>query len=263
MDNKVLMALQFSPMDREAAMALALLIRDVVLTSGGKSPDADFMFAARYDCETDLAVVREVGRAFTRCWTYVSTTQFNGWPAGPNALFSDTYRYFCNQCARGKWRYRGIWFLEPDCVPLSRDFIQKIVGEFRDCRRPGLGFFHCHGDKRPNHVNGNLLLTPEFSKTYPQIFALKRDVAWDALHAKTLMNVCHPSKYIWSDYRLGAEENPFHGCDQLWAERDVASFWPKHPLAPTGPVHPVWLHGIKAWKQAHECVRDRLVNKKA
>jgi len=74
-------------------------------------------------------------KSFHEVGRIVAQDGFNGWPLGPNQMFSDASTH----C----YRYQEPWyFWEPDCVPMAKDWVDKLEKEFKS---------------EPNKIMGSLI----------------------------------------------------------------------------------------------------------
>jgi hypothetical protein len=253
--KKLLYALQFHKGDQQMAMNLARLIADVIPER--KCTDFDMMFAASANASFDMATIRYCARKFGQVRTFRCVKDINGWPAGPNNQAHETARYFAQQCMSGRWNYAGILLGEPDCVPLKREFFALIAAEWRQGPQTVMGPWIVHGPPPYNqHINGNSVFGPQFVYNNPVIFRADDWIGWDAANAGLLMQHGRASKWMFSDYRLGKKDNPWKGCDHLFAPRP---FMKPHPFWKLGNQDVAYMHGVKAWQEAQECVRHRLL----
>lgn len=250
----LLLALQFHVTDYEAAMSLVELICDTM--EPGQEQFADFMFAASARADLDRHIVREAARRFRQVHTFRCTKDINGWPAGPNNQAFEVAHHFASMCLSGRWEYAGMLLAEPDCVPLRRDWIELLTREWHDGPPTCLGpWVTCGPAPYNQHINGNSIFGPHWIATHKQAFRAPSPIGWDAFNAGMIMSSGRASRWIFSDYVLGTERNPWRGCDDLFKPREILA---PHPLARNGPQSPAWLHGPKCWKEAHACVRERL-----
>jgi hypothetical protein len=80
-------------------------------------------------------ITEELKKAFPEVNRIFAQDGFNGWPLGPNQMFSDASTY----C----YRYQDPWyFWEPDCVPMVSGWVDKLEEEFK---------------KEPNKIMGSLI----------------------------------------------------------------------------------------------------------
>lgn len=69
-------------------------------------------------------ITEELKKSFQEVDRIFAQDGFNGWPLGPNQMFSDASTH----C----YRYQEPWyFWEPDCVPMSNGWVDKLENEFK------------------------------------------------------------------------------------------------------------------------------------
>ena len=259
--GKILYAIHFSPQDRNQAMALARLIADIGPAGQDKM---DFMFCPRFDAVVDTKTEACIREKFGEARTFQCRNIASGWPKAPNCMVHEIYTMFAAKCASKEWEYDAIFFGEPDCVPLSRDWIEKIWTEWHVCNwnwpignnQLVLGHWLT---KRGNdsgfpHINGNCLISPKLVNAYPAFGKVVLG-AWDFTHAKQVLPHARPSKLIFSDYCIGGinRKRPFLGCEDMFKTRFIDGPFP----IIKEETHPVYLHGIKDIRSI-ACVRKVL-----
>lgn len=245
--------IQFWDGDKAQAMALARLIADLEL-----KPRADVivLFTARFDCQHDRETMEYVAQKF-RVFQYTTKRKATGWPNGPNQMMADSYAYCAELWIRNRLPdLRAVFFIEADCVPLSRDWLDQIIAEYNGCGKKVLGAWLKKGDAGCEHVNGNCLIAIDLFQKFPAIFHPREKGGWDATLAYGILPNAHPSRLIWSDYRLGTADNPWTGCDHLWAPKVYGA---RDNVLYGQPLTPVYYHGIKTFDGIN-CVRQRLLN---
>lgn len=215
--------------DRAMAMELARLIADL---ESQPNPYADFMLAFRHDTEIDDDTARYVARKFSNVYTFKNVRKTVGWPAAPNDLFYESYIHFCMQIKKGVWDYSAALFFEPDCVPLARDWIKQLHDEWFSQTKLILGYIYGYNEHPTPHVNGNLMISPEFFKKNPQFYGCSGRKGWDCAHAKRMLPAATESRLIYNDY----------------ARQSITSeelFCRKYRLK-LGWIQPVLFHGVKS-----------------
>jgi hypothetical protein len=260
--GKILWCLQTWSGDLAQADALARLLTDCTLhaNAGQKSPHADFLLCVRWDTEIPMELARYCGRAFEHVRLFRCRNRVSGWPAGPNNMAMEAYRYYVSKQETGVWKYSGLMLTEPDSIPLTVDCIARIHREWNATAKPVLGAFigSFPGGKEwtgTEHVNGNLVISSDFATTHPQVLAHVPNIAWDAHWRRELRANAKASLQIHSDYKMGLPENPWDGnCDRLWQSIKHAG---SHPLAGI-EFKPSWIHGPKT-PAALACARERLL----
>lgn len=209
-------------------MELARLVADL---EPEVSPYADFMLSFRHDTEIDQDTARYVARKFAGVFTFKSKRKTSGWPQGCNDLFFESYVHFCLKIKRGEWDYAAALFFESDCVPLARDWIRQLHEEWFKQNKLILGFIHGKVEHPYPHVNGNLLISPQFYFKNPHFYGCSGVKGWDCAHAKSMLPQATESRLIYNDYSRKTITT-----EELFA--------PKH-RPKLGMIQPVLYHGVK------------------
>ena len=188
----MIVALQFYEADKAKAMRLARMIADIENPSWrGGTPI--MLFCARYDCAQDTETMRYVQERGIMAFPFTTITKTQGWPDGPNGVACDVLK----EIARTWADTPAVLLLEPDCVPLAPDWLDKladesacanweqkfVVGAYRNSGPPG------------GHINGVMVLRGKF------VAQLRFDVpmngyAWDCALAPQILPVAHRTGLI-------------------------------------------------------------------
>jgi hypothetical protein len=247
----IILNFQFWDGDKAQAMALARLVADLQPTY---RDDVTVLFSARFDCVHDDETIGYVSQKFpTKRFT--SKTRSTGWPAGCNRLMADSYQHCIEMVRMKEVVANGVMFIESDCVPLHKNWLDMILEEWKNCGKMVLGAWLKQGDASGEHINGNCIMHIDFWKQAKMIINPPTAGGWDATCAAPMLKNGYPSKLIWSDYHLGKTTNPWKGCGYLWQNKRYS--------APSNAYYgqdlrPVWYHGPKDMRGL-ECVRNRLL----
>jgi hypothetical protein len=235
-------------------MALARLIADL---EDNYRPDVLFMFTARFDTKHDNETVEYVSKKFPVI-KYTTKRKAEGWPNGPNQMMACSYEYCVEQSRWGNLKDKQvIMFIEADCVPLHKNWINILLEEYKKSGKMVTGAWLKRGDAGMEHINGNCLMSLNFWKKCKEIFHPDERGGWDCSCARSILPNGHPSRFIWSDYQLGQAHNPWRGCDFLWEPKRYGC---RENVYYGEDLHPVWFHGIKVMDGIN-CVRERLLKK--
>jgi len=250
----LILNVQFWDGDKAQAMALARLIADL---EDKPRNDVAILFTARFDCKHDEETIAYVAQKF-QVLRYTTKRKATGWPNGPNQMMACSYEYLAELWVRGKLpKVKAVMFIEADCVPLSKDWLDRLIEEWNGCGKKVLGAWLKKGDAGSEHVNGNCIMSIDFFKTCKAILHPPSRGGWDAMLSYGILPNAAPSKIIWSDYRLGTSDNPWKGCNYLWEPKRYGSianvFYGRD-------LFPVYYHGIKSF-DGIDCVRNKLLNK--
>jgi hypothetical protein len=247
----ILLALQFSPYDQTMGQALGRLLADL---EPAQNPYAGVLIVSRYDMPPEMELAKYMAPKFLRTDTYRCKRMGDGWPAGPNCMALEVYNYFAEQNRSKRWDYAAIMLLEPDSIPLAKDWIRQIHDEWGRLRSSVhvLGPWLLSGDtqSKMDHINGNCLFSPKFREVCRRFVLAPKQLAWDAYFAYDMMEWGHPSRLIWSDYYYDTYKNPWRGEEVFWEPKRYNLA--RHPLYGE-ELHPVWFHGIKTMRGQESC----------
>lgn len=250
---KLLLALQYWKGDAEAASGLMRLLAD--LAPSDRYIEADLLISVKWDTPFDMDAIRYAARGFHQVHSFRAQGHEEDWPRSPNGLAYETYRWFIRLNRLGNWNYSGVWLIEPDSVPVARDFLPRIAAEWKAtlaARKHLLGFVVGYDDKRGvDHMNGNCIISRDFIHNHPAFAGAVTNAAWDMQHRKAMLQHGVASRLIFSDYASGSTD-----CSRLFGSFSLPRV---HPLFGESPLRPAWVHGWKQWKVTQQCVRDRLI----
>lgn len=237
-------------------MALARLLADLEPV---KRTDVTFLFSKRFDSTFDEDTIAYVSQKFN-VDRFKGRKHATGWPDGPNGLMRESYTHCIERC-REKGNKRivadGILFMEPDCVPLHKEWLNLLIAEWKACGKRVLGAWLMKGDAGCEHINGNCIIAVDLYKEHIGILG-SRGGGWDADAAGIMLPNGAASKLIFSDYGLGKPGyNDWKGCDYLFQAKRYGM--PTNQLYGQD-LYPVWYHGPKIMEGIN-CVRERLLGK--
>jgi hypothetical protein len=223
----LLYCLQVCPHDCDAALDLARLIAD--LQKEHPSPDPPHWLVS-YRRDTPLSRVHCIEALFCRIFPKVSVLRgehfAQGWPAGANALWRSAMEDALGLHLLGlTGGAEGVLTFEPDCVPMTKDWIDALSQEYRSRSKPIVGNVHMIGDDP--HINGNAIFPITLARDRPELLQTPPDVAWDYYHRVAIMNQAQDTNLITQYYR------GTHLTDEAW--RQVQK----------NGVKPALFHGIK------------------
>jgi hypothetical protein len=213
----LVLCLQYFKDDMAQAMRLARLIADIQPAWSSKY---EFMFVPRFDCALDRSTVRYVSRKFN-VWTHVSTRREMGWPAGCNGVAHDVFMDSLQRLKDGRWAHvDGVWFLEGDSLPLSRDWLDKISAEWKEARDAGkvvMGAWQSEHSPE-GHLNGNMLFVPDLASRVRGLEGCPPHMPWDTFHAAKFAKRWHKSSQMVNFYkRIRVKEEELWGEGKNWA----------------------------------------------
>jgi hypothetical protein len=234
----------FSEGDREAAMRLAHFIAKI---EPKRRDDVELCLVNRFDCERAGAAEIALLLPTFKVSTMNTTTKATGHPQGCNAMAEDIFTF---ALANKNWEdVDAILFMEPDCVPVARDWIDQLRAEWddlnlhRDTDLSVVGCFRSLGVDIP-HVNGNALWNPRIAEWYD--LKAKPGLGWDSSVALEMST---------DDYRNTELISNLFKETNMPEERMRVNPFSLGLLNPARP--PVLIHGVKdesAWNYAKKAM---------
>jgi hypothetical protein len=239
--SALLFALQMCPLDCNEAVELATLIADIQKAFPAKCRPS---WLVSYRADTPLTRVHKVEgvlvNAFAKAvWVARAKHFANGWPAGSNALWRSTMEDVAGLAATEKTKAKGVLTFEPDCVPLARDWIDRLEAEYRNRVRDIVGNINQQNTTEV-HVNGNSIWPVDLATRWPHVLEVPPMHAWDYFHREFFM--------------LHAQDTPL--IAQIY-RRKVLTFGEWNSLK-KHDLRPVLLHGIKD-SSARRLAREQLL----
>jgi hypothetical protein len=175
---KIMLALQYCPLDYGAAMRL---LEFILKLEKEKREDVLFMVSYRNDAKPPPSDLwGRFGEIFPRSMVVSSNRGSRGHPAGCNGLWLDTMVNAADIGYRSK--IDGVFTFEPDCVPIRRDWIDRIRRDWKIAtanKRTVIGHLMPSTEDCPEHVNGNMLIHSQILRGIPQIPLCPPNIAWD------------------------------------------------------------------------------------
>jgi hypothetical protein len=114
-------------------------------------------------------IIEELKKSFPEVGRIIAQDGFNGWPLGPNQMFSDA----ASQC----YAVNEPWmFWEPDCVPMKSGWVDDLEAEFR--KKPAILGHQYEGGMATNGKNiykmivGSAVYPPNFLDFCPSARSL-------------------------------------------------------------------------------------------
>lgn len=249
--KKLLLCIQLSPHDAELGKGLLRLITDI---EPQKCEVADLLISYRFDMARSREIEEYCARRFN-VLTHITRRKSVGWPEGCNAMMADTYSVFIENTRSGKWDYDYLFLTEADCVPLRSTWLEEIQRETYTSGKLVNGPWFEADDYGCKHINGNCLIHRGYWKQNKQIVAPPGRIGWDAKFGQHMQLHGNPSRLIYSHYRWGMPDNPYHGIEEL--SRAFRYPGPSNPLYGQD-LFPAYIHGGKI-KQIQEDVRKKLL----
>lgn len=206
------LCLQCCPYDQEAALELTELICDI---EKDRRPRTEFFLIFRKDCLAEVGKRFEsmARRKFMRSAARVARNHDVGYPGGSNMLAGSAFIEM-SILAREKLCENDAFLLfEPDCIPLSLDWIDRLSQEWERVRELGKeAFGHWQGQEHGpayHHLNGNAVFRSDWFDKHPQWIIGPSTMGWDWFYKEHLVALSVDSNLIyqhWQRYGLTPEE---------------------------------------------------------
>lgn len=159
---KLAICLQYHEADRVRAYELAAMI---AANEPKFRDDVILCLVNRWDCPTAPAEVVAPLELKFHVEQFTTTTRAAGWPAGCNAMARDVLRHAAQEWRFGAWHaVTGVMLLEPDCIPIARDWIDQVKKEWHAAYvdlKWLMGTWRDGGGDL-GHINGNCVVVPDF-----------------------------------------------------------------------------------------------------
>jgi hypothetical protein len=215
----LIIALQFWEKDFADAMRLASRLAELEDTPRA---DVEVWLVPRFDAP---APTREVlAKVATRFNVNVYRTKRRGrgFPAGPNDMVHDVWMEVHRRCLqeRGfKERVNGVLLWEADDVPVCKDWLDRLLAEWKTARQEGKLILGCKMDSPVPHINGNMIFHPSLFASIRGLEGCPTVHAWDIFHAEKFLPVAFESKLIANFYH--AKEVP---PSRVWNKKGATKY---------------------------------------
>lgn len=204
----VVFCLQVCPYDAQSAIELCALIADL---QGKKRNDLEFWVVHRRDTPRGYIewMNESLHRAFERPYFFSAPNFADGFPMGCNLLWNSTMLLAGTARTNGLTHATGILTFEPDCVPLSSDWMDALADEWQAAHAEVVG--NLVGEGEGQHINGNAMFRIDLLQRYPELGAFGWNQAWDTYHAELLTRIGKNTDLIAQDYQIAniSEEELF------------------------------------------------------
>jgi len=198
-EDSLVLALQYCQKDEKQALQLAVLLATLEQDRRG---DCVLALCRSADCELSdsaKAAASFCQKKFPAVMVIQATTPATGHPEAPNRQWVDFMDIFAGERSAGRLQADSVFTFEPDGVPLSRDWIDRLMHHHRLTMDAGkfvtAGIMHQHLDGF-DHPNGNLIMSLPFFLDHPSLRYCPPDRPWDMYHRRTLMAHARPSNVI-------------------------------------------------------------------
>lgn len=181
-------------------MELCRLIADI---EPKRREDVRVRIVARGDAEQfDMDVIQYIGRKFDVSWAHAKS-RAEGWPTGPNGMACEILLTAPEWLHENGWDdANGILLIEPDCVPLQKDWLDQILAAWAVALVNDawiMGSWRNSGGER-GHINGNCVTVPTFGKL-AHLKDCGRYLAWDCWHSPRTYNHWNISGLFRNDFQ--------------------------------------------------------------
>lgn len=200
----LILAIQWWEQDYQAAMRLARRVAD--LEPAFRS-DVEVWLVPRFDApDPDEATVRHIEGKF-EVQAYRTRRRGKGFPSGPNDMVHDLWTEVHRRCLqeRGfKEKVDGVLLWEADDVPVCKDWLDRILAEWKTARAAGKLILGCYMAEPAPHINGNMVFHPSLYSAVRGLEGCPTFTAWDVFHAPKFLPVAQHSREIANFYHAVA-----------------------------------------------------------
>lgn len=198
--RKLLLCLQFCPIDQDQALYLARLIAD-----NEPVKRFDVEFAISYRPDSSPAIVEEIEYILRQKFHYFrshkSLRRGKGWPHGCNDLWFDTMNWAYTLKKSKQTNCNGIFTFEADNLPLQRDWINALCDEWEQNWTGKLAVGNLHAEPI-KHINGNgMFLIAMQDKIGQVMHGCPAHEPWDLYLAKFIVPKSHDTNKLFQLYR--------------------------------------------------------------
>ena len=212
----IALCLQCCPLDTDMAMDLAKLICELEPTVR----DSEFILVFRKDCDQRLPKFFEglARMRFRRAFARQAFNHADGWPGGSNMLAHSAFMVMSSLFQNKEVTSDGFLLFEPDCVPMTRDWIDRLSAEWEKTKALGkeaFGHWHQQGDADTLHMNGNAVFSSSFLDRHPQIMIGSGCQGWDYFYRDHYIKLSRDSDLIYQSYnRHGMTQEEWDGIQK-------------------------------------------------
>lgn len=264
----LVIALQYWAGDEEQAMRLARLLADI---EPSRRKNVTLALCRRFDCELSKLSADTWSHCIQKFNTIAvqSKRKGTGHPAGPNELMAGTMDILARAWWRGNLDAESVFLIEPDGVPLRRDWIDRLQHEHHLSLRAGRRVTGALTEGDGNygwlpHFNGSMLI--HFSAWIDRI-SIRRTPptqAWDVFHAAAYLQEGRATSHIKNVYGgTGWSKASLRGMSKetawlsstkdttalAWAEQELAAIpYHDHEFVPFDVDR-----GSHPWSTCKEC----------
>jgi hypothetical protein len=210
----IALCLQCWPGDTDVAMDLAKLICELE----PKIRDSEFVLVYRRDCDPRLPKYFETlaRMRFKHAYARMAHNHDDsGWPGSSNMLSHSAFMSMGMLHQSGEVKSDGFLLFEPDCVPLTKDWIDRLSDEWDKTKamgREAFGHWHQQGDESTLHMNGNAVFATRFIDRHQNIMIGPAPIGWDYFFREHYISLSRDSDLIYQNYnRHGLTQDEWLG----------------------------------------------------
>jgi hypothetical protein len=197
------LCLQTCPHDYIQACELALLICDIQKVH--PAPGAELFLIYRKD--TPLQVPKYFNGiakpVFDRAEARSARNHDVGWPGGSNMLAASSFIEMTLLLREGVCKNEAFLLFEPDCIPLTLDWLERLAREWETVKAKGkqaFGHWHQQGDLTTLHMNGNAVFRTDFFDQHPTWIVGPSSQGWDYWFRGNFIPISCDSNLIFQHY---------------------------------------------------------------
>jgi hypothetical protein len=184
-------------------MELALLICDIQKVQ--PAPGAEFFLVYRKDTPLQVpkyfnAIAKPV---FDRAEARPARNHDVGWPGGSNMLAASAFIEMSLLLREGACKNEAFLLFEPDCIPLTLDWLERLAREWETTRQLGkeaFGHWHQQGALDTLHMNGNAVWRTDFFDQHPTLIIGPATLGWDYWFKDHFIPISCDSPLIFQHY---------------------------------------------------------------
>lgn len=189
----MLTALSFCHKDHELALKQAKWINRL----GGASSHPCCVVFNHMAKEYSEPIIKELKEAFLMMDVLiVSDNVEQKWPFAPNHMFQRFNKDYIQN------REEPYLWMEPDAIPLTKEWLNTIELEFKACRKPFMGDYVnvvVDGKQVPEHMSG-VAVYRQIDFNAPS-YITASNIAWDVVAARDILPKFHATKLIQHEWR--------------------------------------------------------------
>jgi hypothetical protein len=191
----------------DAAVELTQLICEI---EPQRRENTEFFLVYRKDCPLDFPRYFEfiTRPKFGRVAARMARNHDEGWPAGSNMLAGSAFIEMTLLWREALCQNTGFLLFEPDCVPMTADWLDRLSAEWdRACALGKEAFGHWGPPEL--HMNGNAVFRTSFFDDHPTSIIGPGTQGWDYFYRDRFIPISMDSDLIlshWNRYGISAAD---------------------------------------------------------